>query len=613
MASTYYFDFTLKPLRNSAGAIYGILQTALDVSQRERVERQRQQQEAGQRLMLRLTDQLRPLKDASQIQHQAATVLGRHLKANRVGFAEDEQNGQTIVVTQNYLDGVINLEGRYSYDTYGRDLLQLFRKGQTVVRPDIINDPTLSAAEKQAHAELSLGATLNIPLLKDGQLTLVLFVHYQDAHNWTPEELSLCEEVADRTWLAVERARAEEALRKSEKQYRTLFETMQEGYTVCKAIRNAAGQMTDYRFLQVNPALERLTGLNPVQTVGKTASEVLPGLDPKWFAVYQQVIDTGEPIKREEYIQPLNQWYALTAFYFGPEQFAVLFDEITERKQAEESLRQSEERYRQLSIALEERVQARTEELTQANRDLKRSNDNLQQFAYVASHDLQEPLRKVQSFSNLLSERLANHPDTTITDYLQRITSAGARMSTLIKDLLTYSRISTHQQSFSPVSLSRIMANVLDTLEWDIEQTNSQIQVDVLPMVQGDEGQLSQLFQNLLSNAMKFVQPGQTPRVYVQYARRPIDELPEGVRPATTAPYYHQISIRDEGIGFDTKYLDRIFQVFQRLHGRNQFPGTGVGLAICQRVAENHGGVITASSQPNQGTTFYVYLPDVES
>ncbi|WP_223833843.1 PAS domain-containing sensor histidine kinase [Spirosoma profusum] len=526
---------------------------------------------------------------------------------------------------------------------------------------------------------------------------------------------------------------AEETLRESEKNYRTLFESMQEGYTVCEAIRDPSGKMIDYRFLQVNPAFGKLTGLEPAQTHGKTAWDMLPGLDEKWYAIYQQVIDTHQTIRVEDYIPPLNEWYNLTVFWYADEQFAVLFDEITERKRAEaalrvseerfrlfvtassdavytmsadwrqmnqlvgktflantqapnrdwllkyipvedhlqvetaieeaittksvfelehqviqadgtvgwtmsravpildeqghllewfgtasdvterkraeEALRQSEERYRHLSAELEERVKARTLALSQANADLKRSNDNLQQFAYVASHDLQEPLRKIQSFSTLLTQQLDTQLNEVTKDHLQRITAAGARMSALIRDLLAYSRISTRQQSFGLVSLEAIVANVLTTLDWEISQSGAQISVDTLPMTNGDESQLGQLFQNLLTNAIKFVIPGQSPQIRIEYFKRTLIELPPDVHPGIETPLYHQISVKDQGVGFDIKFRDRIFQVFQRLHSKSEYPGTGVGLAICQRVVENHGGAITASSYPDQGTSFDVYLP----
>jgi PAS domain S-box-containing protein len=285
------------------------------------------------------------------------------------------------------------------------------------------------------------------------------------------------------------------------------------------------------------------------------------------------------------------------------------FVDITELKQAEEARRQSEERYRQLSKELESRVQTRTAELVTANHDLKRSNDSLQEFAMVASHDLQEPLRKIQSFSTLLEERYRNELGAAGLDLLNRMNLAGGRMSNLIKDLLAYSRISTRQQVFGEVSLQAIVGGVLTGLDWQIQQRQAQIEVAELPSSGGTSPQLGQLFQNLLSNALKFTPPDQKPHIDLIYSYLDRMELPPEIQPTSGAGRFCQISIRDQGVGFDTKYLDRIFQVFQRLHGKNEFAGTGVGLAICQRVVENHGGGITASSQPGQGATFMVYLP----
>lgn len=258
---------------------------------------------------------------------------------------------------------------------------------------------------------------------------------------------------------------------------------------------------------------------------------------------------------------------------------------------------------------LERLVAERTQALELANQDLQRSNENLQQFAYIASHDLQEPLRKIQSFSSILEQRYREPLGQEGTEFLQRITSAGARMSTLIRDLLAYSRISTRQQTFDQISLHDVVTDVLNTLDWEIAQRGAQIELDTLPTVRGDKAQLGQLVQNLLTNAIKFTPEEEAPRIRITSRYRNRSQLPELVRPTSEAATFVEISVRDHGIGFDTRYLDRIFQVFQRLHGKARFPGTGIGLAICQRVVENHGGGITADSHPGEGATFCVYLP----
>ena len=268
-----------------------------------------------------------------------------------------------------------------------------------------------------------------------------------------------------------------------------------------------------------------------------------------------------------------------------------------------------------------EELTAAGEEVAESNRQLEeavlnlvRSNENLEQFAYIASHDLQEPLRKIQQFGDLLKQGFEDSSQKEL-DYLNRMQVAASRMSLLIKDLLTFSRISTKQANSSPVALSRVLDDVQDTLSVAIEESGARIEREVMPIVQGDKGQLGQLFQNLLSNAIKFSRQDQSgnrvpPVVTIQASQIRAEELPAGLKPARYASTYHQISVKDNGIGFDDKYADRIFQVFQRLHGRNEFAGTGVGLAICQKVAANHGGAITVTSQPGEGATFSVYLPE---
>ncbi|MBO0950699.1 sensor histidine kinase [Fibrella forsythiae] len=191
--------------------------------------------------------------------------------------------------------------------------------------------------------------------------------------------------------------------------------------------------------------------------------------------------------------------------------------------------------------------------LTQANQHLHRSNDNLQRFACVASHDLQEPLRKIQSFSMLPGQHMNEQLDETTRDYLERITRSASRMSLLITDLLSDSRIAPRQQLFGPISLNAVLAGLLETLSLEIAERLAQIQVDELPIVNRDSTQLSQLFQNLLSNALQFIPAGQVPQVKVEYVQRQLDELQTGVRPNRVTPFYHQTSVTDQGVGFDTK------------------------------------------------------------
>ena len=264
---------------------------------------------------------------------------------------------------------------------------------------------------------------------------------------------------------------------------------------------------------------------------------------------------------------------------------------------------------RHIQHELERQVQARTRQLQESVHDLKRSNENLQQFAYIASHDLQEPLRKIQAFSDLIQNQYGEQLGETGNDYLGRMQSSANRMSTLIRDLLTYSRISTQQDSSSSVALDTVLNAVLSDLDLVILETGAVVTVAPLPIVQGDKSQLGQLFQNLLSNALKFHKPGESPRISITSQTVAARDLPPVVKPTRIAMAHYCIAVTDNGIGFEEKYAERIFQVFQRLHGKSQYAGTGIGLAICEKVVANHGGAITAQSQPGKGATFTIYLP----
>lgn len=232
--------------------------------------------------------------------------------------------------------------------------------------------------------------------------------------------------------------------------------------------------------------------------------------------------------------------------------------------------------------------------------ELERSNQELQQFAYVSSHDLQEPLRKIQAFGDRLQQRSEAVLDERSQDYLRRMQVAAARMQTLIQDLLAFSRVNTQGRPFAQVDLAKIMVEVLADLEARFEETQATIRLPELPTIEADATQMRQLFQNLLSNALKFHHPHTAPEIEVRCEREA-----EGLEGRA----FYQIIVQDNGIGFDEKYVERIFGVFQRLHGRTEYEGTGVGLAVCRRIVERHNGRIAAKSTPDQGATFIITLP----
>lgn len=228
--------------------------------------------------------------------------------------------------------------------------------------------------------------------------------------------------------------------------------------------------------------------------------------------------------------------------------------------------------------------------------ELERSNNELQNFAYVSSHDLQEPLRKIQMFGDRLIYRYRDQLDERGQDYLDRMQNAASRMQTLIADLLAFSRVITKSQPFTRVRLTHIVEEVVGDLEGQLKDVNGRVELNHLPIIKADATQMRQLFQNLISNGLKYHQPELPPVVKIWA------EAQEGG--------FVIIYIADNGIGFDEKYLDRIFNVFQRLHGRSAYEGTGVGLAICKRIVERHNGQITARSTKGDGATFIVTLPE---
>ena len=341
-----------------------------------------------------------------------------------------------------------------------------------------------------------------------------------------------------------------------------------------EAVRDAAGQIEDFVCVHVNEAAADALHFPINELIGKRMTAINPTVKVSYaYEHYLRVTTTGEPVQFERQLG--SQWFQVSMVQFGDGFISASLD-VTESRL-----------YRQ--------------QLEAANQELLHSNDNLQQFAYVASHDLQEPLRKIRAFSNLIGERYGTELGDFGQDALHRMQSAAGRMSQLINDLLTYSRITTHRQPFTPVDLEHLLDEVLLDLDLRITETGVVLERDTLPVVAGDASQLRQLLHNLLTNALKFQplnSPEHIPHVQIRC-----------LRTETDGHGWYEISVIDNGIGFDDKYTDRIFQVFQRLHTQQIYAGTGVGLAICFRVVDSHGGTISATSQLGEGATFLVRLP----
>jgi light-regulated signal transduction histidine kinase (bacteriophytochrome) len=261
--------------------------------------------------------------------------------------------------------------------------------------------------------------------------------------------------------------------------------------------------------------------------------------------------------------------------------------DITERKRAEEALQRAHDE-------LETRVRERTAELAKANESLTQSNIELQQFAYIASHDLQTPLRAISGFAQLLQKQQQGKLGEKADHQIQHIVGGVKRMQTLINDLLSYARVEANPRPLCPTDMNAVFQDVVGLLSAAISETGGQVTRAELPTVVGDRGQLVQLLQNLIGNGLKF-HGGHPPLVHVS-AERTVEGW--------------MFSVRDNGIGIPPQHHERIFEIFRRLHSQQEYPGTGIGLAVCKRVVHRHGGRIWLKSDCGEGTTFFFSIPD---
>lgn len=349
-----------------------------------------------------------------------------------------------------------------------------------------------------------------------------------------------------------------------------------------------------------------LSGSGQVESWNPAAGRLLPGLHAGWVLRNQLPglplpSSSGQAVRLEHAPgsgtrRVLNAHVSAMSRSGQAVGQLVLLEDITAYVHAEEAREAAQAELRAMNATLEARVAQRTQALEEQALALQRSNAELERFAYVASHDLQEPLRTITSFTELFMAREGAGLDPRARRYLHFVQDGSARMKALIDDLLAFSRLNAERQPPRPVDISEPVQEALTRLADRIAVAGARVEVGPLPEVYGDAPQLAQLFQNLISNALKFQRPGTTPEVRVT---------------ATAEDEWWRFGVHDNGIGIEPQYTERIFVMFQRLHGREVYEGTGLGLAICRKIVEAHGGGISAESAPGEGTTFWFTLPAV--
>ncbi len=350
---------------------------------------------------------------------------------------------------------------------------------------------------------------------------------------------------------------------------------------------------TELRYLGCNRRHAMNIGLaSQGQIIGKTDGEFfLPELAEKYRADDRQLLMAGEPIidLEESYVSPDGQTHHVSTSKVplsDPDGNVIglvgAYQDVTERKLAEERLRG-------------------------AMREIENANQELREFVYIASHDLQEPLRKVSTFGDRLKRHLGSALDEKGADYLARMISASERMSLLIEDLLAFSRVTTRAKPFEPVDLGAVLKEALEDLEMAVRDAGAAVSADPLPVIDADYTQMHQLFLNLIGNSIKYRRTGEPCRIAIRMVINDTERELCGKR--YSAGKLILVAVEDNGIGFDEKYADRIFGVFQRLHGKGEYKGTGVGLAICKKIVDRHNGGIEVKSRIGEGSRFTVILP----
>jgi len=545
-----------------------------DITQRKQAELNLQKQLEREQLVAEILDSIRSETDLDTILEKTINRLGQLTQADRCAVWLFDAEKQEFEVPQHEYHGQENIAYIANTVSPSNPVLPFGLSPSEIVRfTDILQAEGLTDMDRKMIAERKIKSLLHVPILYQNQLLGVLRMHTtRENRVWNDEVVSLVKHIGSQVSIAIHQAQVLKQLRTSESRKSGILESSLDAIITI----DAEGKVVEW-----NTAAERILGYSRKEVLDQyhMAELIIPeSLRASHYQGIAHYLATGEgpilgkllelPALRSDGTEIMVELTVTRVPNVNPLLFTGTLRDITARKLAESKLLSYTQR-------------------------LAQSNQELEDFATIASHDLQAPLRKVIIFGDMLRSSTEGILSDECVDYINRIQKSSGRMQDLITDLLALSRITRKANPFEPTNLNAIVAEVLEMLDINIQESKAQITVGDLCTVEADASQMKQVFTNLIGNSLKFTQPGVRPKISIQSIRN---------------GQQYDIRIQDNGIGFDTEFNELIFKVFERLHGVT-YPGTGIGLTIVKKIMERHHGTVSASGKPKQGATFILSLP----